>query len=294
LSQRVQQIFNVPMAPPGDDAVVAIQRFRKLHEQAATEVELNKQAAVVADQLMRGIVPDVLTREIADQVDVREIVPFQGELATRYSAMSDLMNLLVRASLAEDSHAERRAVLARAALVLSAQDRLMLGSRRFAAAASIPGFVEVLQLDPQQKTQITELAAELIKEGTAAFPHYKATSRSLQSLIDSPRDEELWGSAAAEFEAQLRDGWTTCPNLLTVQHIFATDTWRLICLAQANNKNEVADRLVALTKDLERITSDAIARRWLEQAATLRGPVPKRAGVKVLDSPNDLKRGKPN
>jgi hypothetical protein len=291
-SAYVQGALGIPLA--GTDALRLLDAYRDRFSNQESKQQARAMRDDLALAILRGMEPDSITRQHIEAVTIRQLPAYGPDVARRHFApFADLYDAFVKQSAANrEADAAAADHYARAAIVLASQDRLVLG---FAVDPLEGPLLDALIIDEGGRRKLLALRDALRSERAAAKPHLIVTSEALLELIQNPNDDARWNRLVPAFAADFERGWGLCRRSVAFQYFFASNAWRLVCLARRHGKLALIDtHLKPKVEALIEQTVDPLGRRWLKEIFWLEGDAPRQPAIRFFRGPQDVKPGYPN
>jgi len=289
-SKLVQSWLGVPLE--GTEAMTLIDQYTRVPPKTAAD--RSGALTEIAKAVLRGMDVDAMTRRSASRVTVATGL-FGGDAGSESAVGLQARVLLeMERELKQTSDAVTARSLARAAIILGAQDRLH-GARMFPRLVREGSAVLAsAELTAEADAGVRNLAQRIDAAMGENVPYLRSCSKTLIALIKGRDDPATWSEAGKQFLKSFEAGMSKSADRLDLQWEYLAEAWRAVCLARASGQTGFVDEMASILEKLRAQTNDAVLLEWIGQVLTIPGGVPKGPVMKYIDNPNDMKRGKPD
>ncbi|MGH7176803.1 MAG: hypothetical protein ACREJC_05425 [Tepidisphaeraceae bacterium] len=290
IATRVQELLEVPCKGHGViDASILVR------DEHFSKGDLKSQRLWdrTAELILAGSIPDELEDRTLEKITANDCFSSMSDGNCPYGTVvhrGRLRRSLWDAARSFDRQGqdpERVRRYTRAALVSCVNDRFN-GIGIFGWIVRYEQAQRMLQIDDASLKELRRIADNFSDDSNEQNSARVEAAEALNRLCQ-PHAMPTFTIDVDKFFAAAALTWTGCGENSWRKWKLANMTWRLCCLARARNDTETLRRAEEFAAKMQAQTDNPHYKRWMSQAITLPGPVPKDSGVTVVRGPNDLK-----
>lgn len=236
---------------------------------AGDPVSRDSAIALLARALNDGAPPGQLAARILDQVDV--ITPFRHQrdpgwaLGTYYTRAMLAGELLERARA---THDQEQQLLARAAILLPAQEGFLFGGTTIVRTLRRPDFDALSGWTPDVLSRLREIAADLLARSAQFAPLHQSAGRLLDKLVKEPPPglDRTTVDQVLEIVEQMVPLAVDRADLQWRVTQYASS---IANLARARSHDDVLQVVEAATQRWKLLLPDPLFQRWATEVITI-------------------------